>query len=104
GIEGEAQHVSAGGEVDARLEDIGERVPGGGVGDLERAGFINAVDLGVKSSAERFAGGAKIEGVRAGLLDVDGVFEPFAGLGEADVEAAAGVAGGFDVDAFGGAV
>ena len=48
-------------------------------------------------------GDAEAEVVVAGG-DVEGVFEPLAGLDEADVVAAAGVGGGFDVDAFGFAI
>src|SRR5688500_5970077 len=50
GVHLEPQHVQAGGGVDAGLRDGRPRLPPAGVGDRQRAGDVDAVDLGVEFS------------------------------------------------------
>src|SRR5687768_16756601 len=52
------------------------------------------------------AGGSDTEltGIVAGGVHVDGVFQPFAGIGPTDVIAAAGVAGDFNIHTFSRAI
>ena len=92
------------GQVD---RGFGQRLPGlesAGVGDGQRAGDVDAVDLGVEGSVAAGGGEAEVEVVGAGVGNGDGVLEPLRGFDVADVVSAAGVGGGLDVDALGESV
>src|SRR5262249_45784882 len=76
-------------------------LPAAGVGDGQRAGDVGAVHFQVEGAAGAAGGDAKLNVVAAGAGDVDGVLEPLASLGPADVVAAARVGRGLDVHAVG---
>ncbi len=76
--------------------------PVAAVRNRERAGDVGPVQEDMERAAIRRVGDARVEIVRASA-DIDGVLHPFAGLGVADVITAAGVGGGFDVNAVVGA-
>jgi hypothetical protein len=83
--------VLAGGQGDAGLGDVDVGGPVLGVGDLQRAGLIAAVDLDVEGAACALRRDAGRERVGGGGGDGDGVLEPLAGLGEGDGAAAGDV-------------
>ena len=90
--------MCSGGEADRAAVDGLERRPVAGVGGGKGAGDVEAVHFEMElPPADR--GGIHAKVIGAGGGDIDGVLQPFAGLGPADEMAVAGGGGVVDVDA-----
>src|SRR5687767_13856206 len=76
-------------------------LPSTSAGDCPIAGDGVAVECEIERSAADTGRKASLDGVIARVSDIDGVFEPFARRDKTNIEAAAGVATGFDIDIVG---
>src|SRR5665213_471451 len=105
GIEDNSHVMNAGGEVDAGLGDRLPVLPAARGRHGHGAGDVLPVHLQVESSAQGIAvGDAEVGAERAGLGEIHGIAQPFAGGRPADVVSAARVGAGLEVHAFGGAI
>src|SRR2546421_4388436 len=99
----EPQDVRAAGRGEAGGVNGLPLPPPAGAGDGDRTGGVDTVELDVEEAAAGQGGESCVEAIGPCRGDVDRVIEPFAGMGEADEVAAAGVGGALEIDG-GGAV
>src|SRR5206468_60448 len=84
-VEGEAENMHAGRKRDIVRSLVDVSLEASGVGDGNRSGDVSAIELIVKYSAGFWRGDAGGDEIEAGGRNVDGVFEPFAWIGPANV-------------------
>src|SRR6185436_6022327 len=98
-VEDELHRLAARLQLHAALRERLEVLPTAGVRDLDGAGLVHAVELEAELPAPLVARDHHLDRVGARLLDVDGVDEPLAGPGPAEVEFLAGVFAPLEIDA-----
>src|SRR6185503_21256861 len=76
-----------------------EVLPAAGVGNGDRPGAVNAVELKAERATRALAGNKHVDAVGARRFDVDGVDEPLARPGPSKVELAAGRLAPLEVNA-----
>ena len=85
-------------QIQPRLRDAGPLLPAASLRDGDRPGTIDAVDLDVEDSTRASCRNPNLQVVGTCRRHVDRVFQPLTCGDPAEVVAAAGIGGCFDVD------
>src|SRR5439155_17309425 len=99
GLHGETQNVITGRDVHVVRGQRRPLLPAPGIRNRQRSGDVAAVDLEMEVAAGAAGGHAEIDIVRTGVSDTDGVLQPLARFGPADVVPFTLVAGFLHIDA-----